>query len=105
MLLFIILATASTLLIPVASGVAVAALTALAAMWISRRENSGNIDASPAEQLWTERRAMTEELRQELKDTKIELAACRVSLSAALAHVERLQERVNDLERRLVPHG
>lgn len=46
------------------------AIGALVNYLISKRKNSGNIDSSEAGVLWEERRLLTQELREEVKELR-----------------------------------
>ena len=63
--------------VPVALGILGAAMSALAAYAIARRQRSGRIDSSEAETLWAEGQAMRQELRLETVQLRAEVLALR----------------------------
>lgn len=69
--------------IPVVLGVLGAALSALAAYAIAKRQRSGKIDTTEAETLWAEGQAMRQELRAETVTLREEVLALRTEAVAA----------------------
>lgn len=69
--------------IPVVLGLLGAALSALAAYAIAKRQRSGKIDTTEAETLWAEGQSMRQELRAETVTLREEVLALRSEAVAA----------------------
>lgn len=89
--------------VPVVLGVAGAALSALAAWAIARRQRSGTIETTEAQTLWSEGQAMRQELRaeavvlrEEVQALRSEAVACRDE--AGRMRVELLSLRQESVE-------
>lgn len=78
-------------LLPLLSGLLAASITALASYIIVRRQSSGRIATSEAVSLWAESQAMRKDLREEVRDLRIQLAQNR-------EEIDRLRTRVRELE-------
>jgi sensor domain CHASE-containing protein len=84
---------------------AVAAVSGAIVTWmVSRRRNSGNINTSEAETLWSEGQEMRKELRGEVLTLRKELAALhleaaglRQDMLELRAETERLRDENEDL--------
>ncbi|MEJ7783181.1 MAG: hypothetical protein WKF96_00160 [Solirubrobacteraceae bacterium] len=89
--------------------VLIAALTPLVALFgayltykLGKRKNSGAIDTSEAAELWTEGKAIREDLRTDLADTKQALVEAVAAITALNEEIRLSREETRGLRKQIV---
>lgn len=78
-----------------------AALGPLVTWWITKRKSSGRINTTEANDLWEESSKIRDELRNDLKDARLELETVRADNSRLKLENFSLQNEVDYLKRQL----